>query len=263
MINKGNPGFPAPPRRTGNLRTAASTVLQRTTVYSGGGLASIGIGYSWVPCQGTQGILPNFTSAPTGLLVARNAHVFEEVCYWLHCMPVSQGQYSLHSLQLNPPHSWGLHPILLNLYQSYLWLTPVQWFWFSYGHGRPWPYKGGDFLPLYQGDWQCWSGPTLFQTSFLLIWPTLQGHLRLKTPVYLCLHSRTCLAPPIWCFPFHCRSYLLRRLRNQISSSAHSGVVRGHVEFLVLGSSTSLRQEVVLDLSHTRSSKEKTRLLAG
>ena len=32
---------------------------------------------------------------------------------------------------------------------------------------------------------------------------------------------------------------LLRGLRNQVSSSAHSSVVRGHVEFRALGSSTS------------------------
>ena len=34
-------------------------------------------------------------------------------------------------------------------------------------------------------------------------------------------------------------SPLLHSLHNQISSSAHSSVVRGHVEFLTLGSSTS------------------------
>ena len=32
---------------------------------------------------------------------------------------------------------------------------------------------------------------------------------------------------------------LLHGLRNQISSSAHSSVVRGHVEFQALGSSTN------------------------
>ena len=31
---------------------------------------------------------------------------------------------------------------------------------------------------------------------------------------------------------------LLRGLRNQISSSAHSGVVQGHIEFQTLGSFT-------------------------
>ena len=56
---------------------------------------------------------------------------------------------------------------------------------------------------------------------------------------------------------------LLRGLRNQISSSAHSSVVRRHVEFRALGSSTSRRREVVGDLGHTRSSKGETRLLAG
>ena len=35
------------------------------------------------------------------------------------------------------------------------------------------------------------------------------------------------------------RRGLLRGLRNLISSSAHSSVVRGHVEFRTLGSSTN------------------------
>ena len=55
---------------------------------------------------------------------------------------------------------------------------------------------------------------------------------------------------------------LLRGLRNQISSSAHSSVVQGHVEFLSLGSSLVLTRSQK-DLSQSRSSKEETRLLAG
>ena len=35
------------------------------------------------------------------------------------------------------------------------------------------------------------------------------------------------------------REIVLRGLRNQISSSAHSGVVRGHLELRTLGSATS------------------------
>ena len=50
---------------------------------------------------------------------------------------------------------------------------------------------------------------------------------------------------------------MLRGLRNQISSTAHSGVVRGHVELfrhLVLSLVVTRSQQ---DLSHTRSSKER------
>ena len=50
---------------------------------------------------------------------------------------------------------------------------------------------------------------------------------------------------------------LLRGLRNQISSSAHSGVVRGHIELfrhLVLSLVVTRSRQ---DLSHTRSSKER------
>ena len=55
---------------------------------------------------------------------------------------------------------------------------------------------------------------------------------------------------------------LLCSLRNQISSSAHSSVVRGHVEFQTLGSSAS-NDKKSMRLKPHWGSKEETRLLAG
>ena len=55
---------------------------------------------------------------------------------------------------------------------------------------------------------------------------------------------------------------LLRGLRNQISSSAHSSVVRGHVGFPTLGSFSNDDKKSMRLKSHW-SPKEETRLLAG
>ena len=44
--------------------------------------------------------------------------------------------------------------------------------------------------------------------------------------------------------------FLLRRLRNLIPSSAHSSVVRGHIEFPGLGATTSVDKKSVRLKSH-------------
>ena len=46
---------------------------------------------------------------------------------------------------------------------------------------------------------------------------------------------------------------LLRGLRNQISSSAHSSVVQRHVEFLTLGSTTCVNKKLLRLKSHKES----------
>ena len=56
---------------------------------------------------------------------------------------------TLHSSGSNPPCNQIPYPILLYLHWSHHWITPIWRLWLSHGHGRPWPYKGGNLLPLY------------------------------------------------------------------------------------------------------------------
>ena len=55
---------------------------------------------------------------------------------------------------------------------------------------------------------------------------------------------------------------LLHSLHNLISSSAHSSVVRGHVEFLLVFLESDLVMRSLWGLSHTGSPREETRLLS-
>ena len=60
---------------------------------------------------------------------------------------------------------------------------------------------------------------------------------------------------------FHIRTKVLRGLCNLISSSAHSSVVQGHVEFLLVFLEADLVMRSLWGLSHTGSPREETRLL--
>ena len=112
-------------------------------------------------------------------------------------------QYSSYNPWINPPHSQILHPILFCLCRPHLQLAPIPWFWLSYGHGRPWPYEGGNFLPLYQGNWYSRNSPTLFSPCFSTVWVALQADLWSGTTILLHLHLGTCSTPPIQCHPLH------------------------------------------------------------
>ena len=177
-------------------------------------------------------------------------------------MPISHGQYSSYGPGINLPGGRILHPFLLNFCGSHFRTAPIQWIWLSNGHGRPWPYAGGNFLPFYQGNQCSQSHSTLLLPCFPTVWATFQGNLWSGTTICLCLCLETHLTPPIQCSPLYClppsdqwgdqmsksgsgnvqwlkQLSLLRGLRNQISSSTHSSVVWRHVEFQSLGSSTS------------------------
>ena len=84
------------------------------------------------------------------------------------------------------------------------------------------------------------SFPSLLSPS--LITPHPLPSVFLKTPK----HQTPSLTPS----SLSLSHLVLHGLRNQISSSAHSSVVRGHVDFWGLGSSTSWRREVVRLKSH-------------
>ena len=72
-----------------------------------------------------------------------------------------------------------------------------------------------------------------------------RGHSEMEGACLVeCLISSTSQSSP------HCYQIVLRSLCNQISSSAHSSVVQGHVEFLTLGSSTSDDEKSVRLKSH-------------
>ena len=57
-------------------------------------------------------------------------------------------------------------------------------------------------------------------------------------------------------------SYVLHSLPNLISSSTHSSVVRGHIEFLLAFLEGDLVMRSLWGLSHTGSPREETRLLS-
>ena len=107
------------------------------------------------------------------------------------------------------------------------------------------PFPAGPFLSI-------WEGGGSHNDSKLLGYPSLEGIYEDAVIVNSTAHLGK----------FESSGVLLRDPRNLISSSAHSSVVRGHVEFQGLSSSFSGTRSW-LDLSHTRSSKRETRLLAG
>ena len=47
------------------------------------------------------------------------------------------------------PLAWNLYPILLHLCWLDHWLAPLCWIWLGHGHGQPWPYEGGNLLPMH------------------------------------------------------------------------------------------------------------------
>ena len=82
------------------------------------------------------------------LLVAWHARICKELCWWMCCL--STGKDKLTSDRPTSDAYQGLYnrmPLCPDLLQFHHQLANLWQFQLSHGYGRPWAFKGGNFMP--------------------------------------------------------------------------------------------------------------------
>ena len=114
----------------------------------------------------------DFGTATTWLLVAQDAHIHEELCRWMCCL--SAGKDKLAPNRPTSDAYQRLHyrmTLCPDLLQFHHWFTSLRRFWFSHGCGRPWAFKGGNFMPLSQDHRRHRNYRTPHSECLPKIWP--------------------------------------------------------------------------------------------
>ena len=141
------PGYPRPPRMTGNLKT--DPYISKLPLHSQRSMKGIGTIYPWIPPSGHRGFFQT-------LHLPQKAYWWPwmSTFVWKFIMGCATCQMAKVNTHITIP---GLSPLavesstlLSSIYVDLIsGLSIFPQFWLCYGCGRPLPYEGGNLLPMH------------------------------------------------------------------------------------------------------------------
>src|SRR4030095_8833766 len=95
------------------------------------------------------------------LLVARNVHIHQEICGWLHYLSANENKYPSDDPTVDADEIHSNETVHTNNFGFHYRFTIIGRVRLNYGHGRPWSFEGGNFNPMHKRNYRAGNGRCL------------------------------------------------------------------------------------------------------